>query len=43
MQKSPGKKELSLPIREEKSKNTEEIAFFKKGKARNLRPDAKKG
>lgn len=25
-----------------KSKNTEEIAFFSKGKARNLRPDAKK-
>ena len=25
-----------------KSKNTEEIAFFTKGKARNLRPDAKK-
>ena len=25
-----------------KSKNTEEIAFFTKGKARNMRPDPKK-
>ncbi len=35
MQKSPGKKEISLPIREENLKIRKRLHFFTKGKARN--------